>query len=361
MAGFKKAVAQQAALKMALYGPPGSGKTFTALLLAEGLADKIHKRVAVIDTERGTDFYVQPVAERTYHPAAFDVDCLYTKSIIEVTAAAKDLDPATHGVIIVDSVSHLWDSVMASYTGKRTSLGGIPLDAWSRLKRPYLDLVSWLINSPFHVLLAGRQTGQYEDDDDGRLRAVGVKMRSEKETPYEAHVCVRMECIYEKNNAKKNIGLGVPTAYVEKDRSGILQGNVYPWPSFATLALPLLPLLGNVQGQVDSEEDAGARDAEAIAAQDRQRESQSLRTLDELTAQFTLAKTLGTVEEIAKTITPQLKKSMLAEHVAQLRDAYHQARMRLRGNGNNGGSGETPLASQLKASIAEKEKANARH
>jgi hypothetical protein len=139
----------------------------------------------------------------------------------------------------------------------------------------------------------------------------------------------------------------VPTAYVEKDRSGILQGNIYPWLSFGTLALPLLPLLGDLQGQVDSEEDAGARDAEVIAAQDRQRELQSLRTLDEISAQFTLAKTLGIVEEIAKTITPALKKSMLAEHVAQLRDAYHQARVRLRGNGN----GEPSLADQLRRSI----------
>jgi hypothetical protein len=351
MAGFKKAVAQQAALKMALYGPPGAGKTFTALLIAEGLADKIHKRVAVIDTERGTDFYVQPVAERQAHPAAFDVDCLYTKSITEVTAAVKDLDPTTHGVVVVDSVSHLWDSVMASYTGKRTSLGGIPLDAWSRLKRPYLDLVGWLINCPYHVLLCGRQTGQYEDDEDGRLRAVGVKMRSEKETPYEAHVCVRMECVYDKNKAKKNVGLGVPTAFIEKDRSGILQGNAYAWPAFATIALPLLPLLGNVQGQVDSEEDAGARDAEAIAQQDRQRESQSARTLEELSAQFTLSRTLDTVEEIAKTITPKLKKTMLPDHVALLRDAYLTARQRLKANGNGNGS-DSSLITTLRQSIA---------
>jgi hypothetical protein len=222
--------------------------------------------------ESGTDFYTQAVAERQAHPAAFDIDALYTKSITEVAAAVRELAPDTHGVVVLDSVSHLWDAVMASYTGKRTSLGGIPLDAWSRLKRPYLDLIAWLINCPFHVLICGRQTGLFEDDEDGKLRSVGVKMRSEKETAYEAHVCVRMECVYEKNKAKKNIGLGVPTAYVEKDRSGILQGNIYPWLSFGTLALPLLPLLGDVQGQVDSEEDAGARDAEVIAAQDRQRE-----------------------------------------------------------------------------------------
>ena len=38
MAGFRKAKAEQAALKIGLYGPPGSGKTFTSLLIAEGLA-----------------------------------------------------------------------------------------------------------------------------------------------------------------------------------------------------------------------------------------------------------------------------------------------------------------------------------
>jgi hypothetical protein len=185
---------------------------------------------------------------------------------------------------------------MASYTGKRTSLGGIPLDAWSRLKRPYLDLIAWLINSPFHTLICGRQTGLFEDDEDGKLRTVGVKMRSEKETAYESHVCIRMETVYEKNRAKKNVGIGVPTAFIEKDRSGILQGNVYAWPTFATIALPLLPLLGSTQGQIDSEEDAGARDAEVIAQQERTRESKSARTLEEITAQFVLAKTLFMVE-----------------------------------------------------------------
>jgi hypothetical protein len=353
MAGFRKATPEQAALKMAVYGPPGAGKTFTALLIAEGLAQTIGKRVAVIDTERGTDFYVQHVAERQAHPAAFDVDCLYTKSITEVTAAVRELDAATHGIIIVDSVSHLWDSVMASYTGKRTSLGGIPLEAWTRLKRPYLDLVGWLINCPYHVLLCGRQTGQYEDDEDGKLRAVGVKMRSEKETPYEAHVCVRMECVYEKNKAKKNVGIGVPTAFVEKDRSGILQGKVYPWPSFATIALPLLPLLGNVQGQVDSDEDAGARDAEVLAQQDRAKEVQSAKTCEEFKARLVLAKSLSAVEDVGKTITPALKKTMLTAHVNELRDAYHAARQRVKET-NGSPPADASLVNTLKRSIAEK-------
>jgi pantothenate kinase-related protein Tda10 len=59
MAGFRKAKGEQAAIKMGLYGPPGSGKTFTSLLIAEGLAAITGKRIAYVDTERGTDFYSQ--------------------------------------------------------------------------------------------------------------------------------------------------------------------------------------------------------------------------------------------------------------------------------------------------------------
>src|SRR5690348_3740569 len=112
MAGFRKAKAEQAALKMGLYGPPGSGKTFTALLLAEGLSGVSKKRVAYVDTEHGTDFYCQEVKTRAVHPQAFDFDAIYTRSITEVLAAVRGLDTTMHGVIVLDSVTHFWEAAM---------------------------------------------------------------------------------------------------------------------------------------------------------------------------------------------------------------------------------------------------------
>src|SRR5581483_12481399 len=105
---FSKPQSLKAALKMALYGPAGAGKTFSALLLAEGLAKHSGKRIAYADTERGTDFYAQAVPERRVHPEAFDFDVLYTKSTTEVLAAMRALDPATHGVLVIDSITHVW-------------------------------------------------------------------------------------------------------------------------------------------------------------------------------------------------------------------------------------------------------------
>jgi Mrp family chromosome partitioning ATPase len=110
MAGFRKAKAEQAAVKMGIYGPAGSGKTFTALLLAEGLANITKKRIAYVDTERGTDFYCQPVPDRAVHPDAFDFDAMYTRSIVDINKEVAALDTDVYGVLILDSMSHVWDA-----------------------------------------------------------------------------------------------------------------------------------------------------------------------------------------------------------------------------------------------------------
>ena len=65
MTAFTKPRPLKAALKIALYGPAGSGKTFTSLLVAEGLARQAGRRVAVCDTEQGTAFYGQAVPQRS--------------------------------------------------------------------------------------------------------------------------------------------------------------------------------------------------------------------------------------------------------------------------------------------------------
>jgi hypothetical protein len=70
-----------------MYGAPGSGKTFSALLIAEGLAKLSGKRIAYVDTDRGTDFYCKAVPGRRVHPEAFDFDALYSQSITQLRAA----------------------------------------------------------------------------------------------------------------------------------------------------------------------------------------------------------------------------------------------------------------------------------
>jgi RecA/RadA recombinase len=318
MAGFRKAKAEQAAIKMGLYGPAGSGKTMTALLLAEGLAAIDGRRVAYIDTERGTDFYCQAVPTRAVHPEAFDFDAIYTRSIYEVLAEVKKIDPAVHGVIVLDSVTHIWEAAMAAFNGKLTSIGTIPMHAWGKIKKPYKDLMGALLASPAHVFICGRQKTIYEEDETGELKSAGVTMRSEGETPYEPHILMRMESL----RPKKTNEVGQIVAYAEKDRTGVLSGRCFVNPTFDMICKPLLPLLGTTQAKTPSSDETAAADAEQQSDMERVRNETSTRLLRELSARVQLAADPAALKAIGKEITPQLKALMNPQDVAALREAY---------------------------------------
>lgn len=319
MAGFRKAKAEQAALKVGMYGPPGSGKTFTALLLAEGLAEATGKRIAYVDTERGTDFYCKSVPSRNVHPDAFDFDALYTRSLTEVLAGVRALPTEQYGVVVLDSVTHLWEAAIAAYGGRQTSAGTIPMHAWGKIKKPYKDLMAFLLSSPMHVLLCGRQGTEYSTDEETEeLKAVGVKMKAEGETPYEPHILLRMEAM----KPKKTNELATIVAYAEKDRTGVLAGRSFINPTFDSLCKPLLGLLGGTQARIATADETAVTDAESIAADDSARSEKSTALLKEWSAKITLAADAAALKKLGKEITPELKAKMAPADVAGLREAY---------------------------------------
>lgn len=326
MAGFRKAKAEQAAIKMGLYGPPGSGKTMTALLIAEGLAALTKKRTAYIDTEHGTDFYCQNVPTRAIHPEAFDFDALYTRSLTEALASVRALKVEEHGVIVLDSVTHLWEAAMAAYAGKQTSIGTIPMHAWGKIKKPYKDLMSILLSTPMHVLICGRQKTVYaEDEETEELKATGVTMRAEGETPYEPHILLRMEAL----RPKKTNEVASIIAYAEKDRTGVLSGRSFLNPTFDSLCKPLLGLLGDKQAAIPTSDETATQDAEVLAEQDKEREQYSANHLRNFKAFIDLVNDVKGLKAIGKDITPQVKAQMLPAHVAELREHYQQREAQL--------------------------------
>lgn len=317
--GFRKAAPKQSALKMAIYGKAGSGKTFTALLIAEGIAAWLGKRIAFIDTERGTDFYAREVPERKVHPQAWDFDALYTRSLTEATKEARALDPEVYGVIVVDSWTALWEATKEAYRGKRTSLGGIPINAWGRVKAPYKAFERWLLNSPFHVIICGREGNEFESDDAGEMVHVGTKMKAEGETPYEPGILLRMR------PERSQSGATTYACLAEKDRTGLLAGRVIEWPTFENIAKPMLELLGTEQGQVDDVHTTATKDAEALSVADAEQQDHTERVVTEYTAKFQLCKTDADVARLNDGITPKLKATLTTEGVDALKQAFHAA------------------------------------
>lgn len=331
MAGFRKAKCEQAALKLGMYGSPGSGKTFTSLLIAEGLAAVTKKRIAYVDSEFGTSFYCKDVTTRKPHPEAFDFDALYTRSLSETMEALRSLNPEQYGVVVIDSVTHLWEAARNAFEGRRTRAGTIPMQAWGAIKRPYKEVLNFLLSSPMHVIICGRQGIEYATDEDtDELKAVGTKMKAEGETPYEPHILLHLEAKRDKR------GNAVLTAFAEKDRTGVLAGKLIQlWPSewstFDLLAKPLLPLLGGEQAKVADEDETSAKDAEAMSLAEEAKQRTSADLLLKMSAKLDLCETPEQVKAIGKEITPDLKKKMNATDVASLREKYQDADRRAKG------------------------------
>ena len=296
MNSFGKPQPLKTALKLALYGPAGSGKTFTSLLLAEGLAHHTGKRVAYVDTEHGTDFYAQRVSQRNVHPEAFDFDCLYTKSITDVLRAVRGLDANKHGVIVIDSLTHLWESCKDLYSGKRTRIGTIPLSAWGQIKKPYRELMALLLALPVHVILCGRQGTEYGEDPSGELKVLRAKMRAEGETAYEPDVLLRLEM---KRTSKD---VAIPTATVEKDRSGVLAGQTIAWPGYDNIAVPLIEIFRTGSMKMDN----------------------SNEVTESYLSRITQSATLAELQAIGEELTPTKKQSLQTTDIQRIRQSYGQ-------------------------------------
>jgi hypothetical protein len=138
-----------------------------------------------------------------------------------------------------------------------TAKGGIPVQAWGGIKKPYKRLMSILLDGNYHVIICGREGVVLEDSEDGDLRVVGAKMKAEGETPHEPHILGRMQ-----PNRDEQGGY-VIRVFFEKDRSGILTGRTFEWPTYETIAPVVAYLRGGEQGKLGTPEENAERDAEA--------------------------------------------------------------------------------------------------
>lgn len=327
MSGFRKASGSgQAAIKALVYGAGGSGKTFTAHLCCEGLAGVTGRRTKVIDTEYGSVFYAKEVPERSIHPAAFDFDVLETRSLMEIKEAVESLGPDDAGQIIIDSATHVWQSARAAFEATLPDGRNIPISAWAQIKRPYAELMTFLLNSPFHVFVLARETNEMaEDSETNELRVVGKRPDVEKSTPYDPHIILRMDPIRSKK------GSYTYRAFVEKDRTGILAGNTIEWPGYDSLCAPIMPLLGGTQAHVATETETATKDAVALSDIELAKRRISDTFREEFEAKFKLCKTIKELGEVSKQLTPAVKKQMLSPDVTALREYYRQREQILSG------------------------------
>ena len=154
MSVFRKAERRKAKLRLAITGPAGSGKTYGALLVAQGLGG----RIAMIDTENGSGDLYSAICD--YDIMNIDAPFDPRKYI----QAIHDAENEGYDVLIIDSLSHCWISEgglldikeQLAASGKYNSFS-----AWSKVTPLQNKLIEAMLTSKCHIIATMRSRTDY--------------------------------------------------------------------------------------------------------------------------------------------------------------------------------------------------------
>jgi hypothetical protein len=225
---FHEARPQSAFLKMGIFGEAGTGKTFTSTRIVIGLHRHIKSQLPVffMDTETGSDFVRDKIKTETGYP----LQIAKTRAFSELVKALDEIPAGA--ILVVDSITHYWNELVESYLNKNQKTR-LSLKDWQPIKATWREYSDRFVNSPLHIIVAGRSAdkwGEVEDDDGVKeLKKIGTKMRAETEFSYEPSLLVEMELI---QMSAKVGGALLHRGHVRKDRFDIINGSHFDNPGF---------------------------------------------------------------------------------------------------------------------------------
>ena len=173
---------EQIFVKALIGGPSGSGKSYSALRVATGIAGREGEgtKIGYIGTEGMRD---------KLYANEFDYDLIsleeYSPDYYE--AAIDAFLEAGYKVIIVDSMTHLWNWVQDQV--QLTTKGDNTFQAWGKYKKENKKIIEKILLAPAHIIVTGRGKDEYvlEANSRGKMapRKVGVGVQQDKDIEYE--------------------------------------------------------------------------------------------------------------------------------------------------------------------------------
>ena len=199
---LQNATRKKVKLRMNIASPSGFGKTYSALLLASGIASS-YEKIAVIDTENDS-------ASLYAHLGNFKTIKLnppYTAD--RYIEAIKICETAKMEVIIIDSITHFWNG-QGGILEYQNSLGGRYQD-WAKATPLYQKWLSTILQSSCHIITTNRKKQAYNMiTENNRTKIEKAGLDDEIRQGYEYEMSLAFEIINEQHMSKAS-----------KDRTGL--------------------------------------------------------------------------------------------------------------------------------------------
>jgi len=235
---FRPATKDKQKARVAIQGVSGSGKTWTGLSIAHGLANG--GRLAVIDTERGAACLYVGI-----NGIQFDVLGMHRydpRDLIKALAAAAN---AGYDAVLIDSLSHFWkgtDGTLDQVDKAKSRYGGNSFAGWKEGTPMQNEMIDALLTYPGHIITTMRAHTEWvlQENERGKKepKAMGMRAEQRKGVEYEFGLVCSMDI--------DNV------LTVMKSRCPALHKAVIKEPDGARdIAKPLLDWLGDGAEAVD--------------------------------------------------------------------------------------------------------------
>lgn len=167
---FKKAERFLTNPTIAITGPTGSGKTFSALRLAAGIAKQMNARFALIDAENGS---------ASLYSEFFDFDTLNISPPFTTEKYIDAINLAEKGgycALVIDSITHAWageGGLLEQKAQLDSRPGSNHWTNWNPIKAKDLKFKSCYLHSSIPFLIATmRSKMEYQQTEDGGKKKV---------------------------------------------------------------------------------------------------------------------------------------------------------------------------------------------
>jgi Fe-S cluster assembly iron-binding protein IscA len=169
---IRKAQRQKAKLRIGVSGPAGSGKSYSAILIANGIASEKSK-VGIIDTENGSADLYADLGDFS----VIRLEAPYTPE--RYIEAIKAFESAGMEVCIIDSVTHEWDGkgglLESNELIAQTKFKGNTWAAWSATTPRHQKFIEAITTSKMHVITSARSKTDTIQTEDKKIKKVGLK------------------------------------------------------------------------------------------------------------------------------------------------------------------------------------------